>query len=139
MLKPLFVAALAVSTVLGRSPGDAAQACLPQDARGTALLESAKSHVTDPSSTSFRAVTMKVPVVTENDVQFVSDESVCMSALQAYAAAVPAGPGTSFSAVYVIRTGTYYVVAEPTQRAGEWMRAIVVDGTYAKKSGIFGL
>ena len=82
---------------------------------------------------------MRLPVLSTSDVEFVTDEAVCTPALRTYVASVPPGHGSAVTSVWVVRVGTRYLVTEPTKPAGERLRAIVMDGSYVKISGIFGL
>jgi hypothetical protein len=132
--------AVAIAGVIASTTRAATQACRPQDNIADGLVATVKQHVTESSSTSFRAQVMKVPVLSPSDVTLVTDEAVCSAALQTYVTALPpSGADVVVTSVWVVRAGTHYLVTEPNNRAGEWARAIVVDSTYTKISGPFGM
>jgi hypothetical protein len=55
----------------------------------------------------------------------VTDNKICQSAVNAYAAA--ASVSASRRQAYVVKAGSYYVVKDPTVWSGEWWFTVTTD------------
>ncbi len=130
---------------LGAAIGDASTAkeqgpyCKALDQTGNRLLYTAQRQTTTPSDSAERRNVWTVPLLAPSDVAFVTDENVCQQAATAYDREVSPETSTLTRGVYVIRLGTSYLVVDSEYPAGEWMRGIVLDSSFAKQSGIVGL
>lgn len=130
--------ALVLIVVLGggRVHGAHAQTpyCKPLDATGQYLLAKAQRHATEVGDSAYRTRAWRIPLLTPADVAYVTDESVCDSAAHAYDRELTPETPSVNRGVYVIRLGTWYLVVDSASTAGEWMRGIILDNTYARYS-----
>ncbi len=113
--------------------------CKPLDNTGNHILYTVQPQATSPSDSAYRAKVWHIPLLAPSDVAFVTDENVCQQAATAYDREVSPETSTLTRGVYVIRLGTSYLVVDSEYPAGEWMRGIVLDSSFAKQSGIVGL
>lgn len=113
--------------------------CKPLDNIGNHVLYTVQPQATLPSDSAYRAKVWHIPLLAPSDVAFVTDENVCLQAATAYDREVKPETSTLTRGVYVVRLGTSYLVVDTQYPAGEWIRGIVLDSTFAKQSGIIGL
>jgi hypothetical protein len=98
------------------------------------MLATAQYFATQAAESTYRSGSWNVPLVAPSEITYVTDESVCEQAAMAYdRELIPETPSLG-RGVYVIRMATWYLVVDSESRAGEWMRGVILDSTYAKHS-----
>ena len=113
--------------------------CKPLDNIGNHILGTLQRQATTPSDSAYRAKIWHIPLLAPSDITFVTDETVCQQAAIAYDREMSPDTSTLTRGVYVVRLRSWYLVVDSQSRAGEWMRGVVLDSTYAKYSGPMGL
>ncbi|SRR6266478_7126083 len=113
--------------------------CKPLDAIGNHILGTLQRQATAPEDSAYRANVWQIPLLSSSEVTFVTAESVCEQAARAYDREMSPETSTLTRGVYVVRLRDWYLVVDSESRAGEWMRAVILDSTYAKHSGPMGL
>lgn len=68
------------------------------------------------------------------EVSLVTDEETCQQARNALAQVQGTAP-QSLSLV-VVRAGAWYLVSDPTQKSGEWLRATSFDSNFVYQGGV---
>lgn len=132
----LRVAAAASATTIARAGGPY---CKPLDETGKHILYTLQRQATSPSDLAYRAKIWRIPLLAPSDVVFVTDEPICEQAARAYDREMSPETSTLTRGVYVVRLRSWYLVVDSESMAGEWMRGIVLDSTYARHSGPMGL
>ena len=113
--------------------------CRPADGQSAALIYELKRYVTsqDPKVIAARDNYYHVPVVSTSQITLVTDERLCLKAIQAYAA-FPSGAYTP-TRVYLIKMGTKnYVAFDPDVKAGEFSIVHVFDSKFLVVGGWVG-
>ena len=113
--------------------------CRPRDNNGNRILYTIQRQATTPADSAYRSNIWKIPLLAPSDVVFVTDEKICEQAAGAYDREMSPETSTLTRGVYVVRLRSWYLVVDNQSRAGEWMRGIVLDSTYARHSGPMGL
>lgn len=127
--------------LLGVSAGNRAAAhgqgayCKPLDKTGEFVLATAQNFATQAAESTYRTKSWKTPLVGASEVAYVTDESVCEQAARAYDRELTPQTPSVGRGVYVVRIASWYLVVDSESRAGEWMRGVILDSTYAKHSG----
>jgi hypothetical protein len=131
-IRTLALLSLVVATMGAGVAGTQTSYCRPLDGTGQRLLSIAQRHATFAADSAYRSIAWKIPLLTPADVAYVTDETVCEQAALAYDHELSPETPSIGRGVYVIRLGTWYLVVDSESKAGEWMRGVILDATYAK-------
>jgi len=132
----VLLAAAAASPAIAGAQGPY---CKPFDEIGHHILYTVERAATLPSDSVYRAKIWRIPLLAPSDVVFVTDEKTCERAARAYDREGSPETSTLKRGVYVVRLGTSYLVVDSESRAGEWIRGVVLDSSFAKQSNFIGL
>ena len=135
MLKPLAASfAFLVLTAAPREGGaQTSTYCRAADAGSAYLLAKVRSWATATTGPYVKnRQVVELPQVPAEEVQAVTDEEICQQAAAAYDRERVRRHQTppAQRQVHVVRVGSFYVVADPTEKAGEWTVAMVFNATW---------
>ena len=116
------------------APGSSVPVCQSMDSTGSGVLAWVRSVATqtDGASARQRAI-MRLPLVPEHKVTYVTDEYICRSLLSEYnrysgtrdSRTGVASPRSE--QVCVVQVGTVYVVTDPSKTFGEFIIFVTMD------------